>query len=188
MNSLLFITLASFFGYMLTNRRKYKYEFATSIDQKIKISPNFIYAYILLYPLVVFTFIILSSSIHYKDFLWTTLICNVLATLCWYFFPNGLKRNKLKGKTTTERLLNFIYAIDGDTNGFPSMHVFLSTISSYYLCLNFSSFIVPIVTVCTLIAISTVYVKQHYIIDIAGGVIIGFLSITIVSLLSLNWL
>lgn len=173
------LVLSTFIGYLVTNKRPFKYSLETKYDKLLPLIPIFVFPYILLYPLIVFSICSLFGSKYYNDYLTAVCAANLLATGFWYFYPNGLKRNKLDGRSFSSKILNFIYLHDGDTNGFPSGHVFLSIISGYYLFLHNIQFQIVIATVCFLIAISTVLVKQHYLLDILGGILFGLIAIFI---------
>jgi len=163
------LSVLSFFGYTLTNKRPYKHVFETRFDKRVKPWPIFVIPYLGLFPFIGLTYLLLLSSPYYVHFIMSIFIVNTLATLFWVLVPNGVKREPLEEKCPFSKTINFIYSIDGDRNGFPSGHVFLSLICSYYLIISSIPFTGLWALIGLLIAFSTVLTKQHYVIDILGG-------------------
>ena len=66
-----------------------------------------------------------------------------------------------------------VYWFDGQYNNavFPSTHVYLSVICGYYLVLAFPLYAFFIWAATLLIAVSTVFIKQHNVMDVGGGVL-----------------
>ena len=181
MNVLVVLSLISFLGYMLTNRRPYKFMFKTYIDDKIKPIPLFVIPYIALVPFILYGYSTLEGDLLNK-FALSILIANSIATIFWYTVPNGVKRERIQDNDIFSNLINCIYQFDKDTNGFPSGHVFLSAICTYFLLLNSLNPFIAVIGI--LIALPAIFTKQHYIVDIAGGLL--FASISIVTGLSLS--
>src|SRR5690606_3531583 len=116
------------------------------------------------------------------DFLVALTFANVIATAFWFLVPNGVSRPALSITSSRDyfrRLINTIYSHDGDTNGFPSGHVFITLICSWYIGVDAPQLIVPVVLMALLISFSTIFTKQHYVIDILGGIGVALLSISV---------
>jgi membrane-associated phospholipid phosphatase len=167
----------SFLGYFVTNRRSSKLSFESFFDKKIKAIPIFVIPYLLLFPIILFTYVTLQNNQYLDLFLTSVILANISATLFWYMFPNGVKRLFLEDKGIFCTIINYIYRHDGDTNGFPSGHVFLSLICTYYLSLAVHNFVLVWIVLGISISISTIYTKQHYIVDIVGGILFALLAI-----------
>lgn len=176
MNWLVFFSVLSFSGYFLTNKKPFKYSFQTNLDRKIKAVPLFVIPYVLFFPLIIFTYLYLENNFK-NDFAISLIIGNLMATIFWHLLPNGVVREVLPSQSYLARLINFIYRHDGDTNGFPSGHVFVSLLCSYYLSLTTPSLDLLFYLIGASISISTVLTKQHYLLDILGGVIFAMLAI-----------
>ncbi len=174
MTLLVFLSFVSFFGYIFTNRRKSRYSFKTFLDSYINVMPVFVIPYVLLYPLVVYSYLSLSG-ITLDLYLIAIFLANIIATVFWYLFPNGVVRGRLNGSSIFSRVINYIYSVDGDTNGFPSGHVFLSVISCYFLYASSNNLLY--IVLALLISVSTVFTKQHYVVDIIGGLVVAGISI-----------
>ncbi|MFA5770218.1 MAG: phosphatase PAP2 family protein [Patescibacteria group bacterium] len=168
--------------YLPLNKRISKYYWKIKFDDRIPFIPVFIIPYIGYFFYVAATIIYLWNTKYINSFFVTYIISYILAGLFWYFVPNGVKRPKITSKDIFSRLTTFIYKYDDDTNGFPSAHVLASLTCSYFLTFAFPQQIIFIWSMNFLICISTIFVKQHYVLDIFGGIIFFFVSILLGSL------
>jgi len=176
------ITAILYSTYIPLNKRKSLYFWKTKLDEKIPYLSIFIIPYQLFLVFLFLSFPLLWKSPFMTPFLISTIVAEVLAATIWYLLPNGVPRKKRKEKGLLAWLVNFTYRHDGDTNGFPSGHVFNSLIASHFLALQYPHYSMPLLTLGTLIAASTVFIKQHYIIDVIGGIGVFFLAIFVASL------
>jgi len=109
----------------------------------------------------------LSSS-----FLFSSLVCNIFYVL----FPIIVIMPEILTSTIFNRLVLFIYSIDGVTNCFPSEHVTFSILSN--LCMvnirkKIAYYMIP---ATALVVIATLFIKQHYVPDVLAGMVLAFLS------------
>lgn len=152
--------------YPILNRRKAKYYFETKWDRLVPLSPNWVIPYVFFYnPLMVVAVWLLWES-SYWQLIWSLMSAEILAMIFWYLVPNGVLKPRLSNRGWQEKIMSFVYKVDGGTNGFPSGHVFMSVICGYYLVeagYTWGGW------VAGLVVISTVLVKQHYVVDILGG-------------------
>lgn len=165
--------------YVPLNRRASRYYWQKKIDLFIPLVALFIFPYVAYYPFIVLSFLLLWNSVFFMSFVVSLIVAYAIAELFWYLFPNGVKRPVLENTTFSKKILNFIYAHDNDTNGFPSAHVFVSLLCGYFLYLQFPSALLAIGVVTFFIVISTVFTKQHYFVDILGGLAVSILAVLI---------
>lgn len=76
------------------------------------------------------------------------------------------------------RMVQHLYAIDTPTNVFPSIHVFNSlgiaiTVLNSNRLRNFRAVRIGSVVLATLIVLSTMFLKQHSLIDVTGGCVMA---------------
>ena len=173
--------------YIPLNRRSSRYYWKLKVDDKIPLLPVFIIPYLGYYLLIIITIYLLWTTNYITQFFISYIISYLLAGIFWYLFPNGVKRPLINGQGLFNNLIKYIYKIDNDTNGFPSAHIFASLICSYYLYLVYPQYLLLIAIIWLLIGLSTILVKQHYIVDILGGMIVFVLSIAITSIVILLW-
>ena len=176
---LLIIFLLAKSIYLPLNKRKPKYYWKIKFDNSIPFIPIFIIPYLGYFFYILATIIYLWNTKYINNFFITYIISYILAGLFWYFVPNGVKRPKIYKKDIFSKLINYIYGIDEDTNGFPSAHIFATLICSYFLAFAFPEHLILVLLATFLISISTVFVKQHYVLDVLGGIVTFWLSIMI---------
>mgnify|MGYP001561183422 FL=1 len=178
---LLTIVIATGLLYFPLNRRKSKYYWESKIDRKIPLIPIFIIPYIyLFFPYVALGFVFLWNTAVVTNFLESFIVANILADIIWYLFPNGVRRPEIKVTGFWEKIVKKLYKIDKfDTNGFPSSHVYCSSITTWYLILAFPQYWLLFLVVGISIIFSTLFVKQHYVVDVVGGLIIFLISVMV---------
>lgn len=112
-------------------------------------------------------------------------ICLLIYTL----WPNGhylrVNLNTLGRSNIFTKLLGMIYAVDTSTNVFPSIHVYNSI--GAMIAIRTSEKLRPIkwlqisaLILTILICMSTVFLKQHSILDVFGGIILSIIMYGIV--------
>ena len=159
------------------------------IDDAIMIVPIFIIPYIWSYAYWAMAPMAVSKCKfdHFLDYLASYLIACVIGCLILSFAPSYMDRvaeglYDVNNKGFFYDLTRFWYSLDGTKvayNLFPSFHCLNSTISflgvfrrkEIPLWYRIYSFVLTLT-----IYASTVFVKQHYFIDIIGGVLIGVIA------------
>ena len=159
-----------------------EYNFLTPPDRWIPFLPEFIWAYHSLIPVICFTVIILLKS--RKDFFTCYFACLVAAislTAFYILFPSFYPREELSGSSTSLWLVEVTRLFDHANNTFPSSHVTFSWLM--YLsakCSNLSKRFKPLVPMywvwAAIVTASTLFLKQHYIVDVLSGIILANLS------------
>lgn len=103
----------------------------------------------------------------------------VYLLICW-IFPNGLRDYRPSQFSPTmpfNGLISWLYATDTSTNVFPSIHVFNSI--GVHIAINRTDRIKHkwikhgSLVLCILICLSTVFLKQHALIDVFGGCVMA---------------
>ncbi len=141
------------------------------LDKQIPYLPLFALAYFSTYVFVVQPFLILSNARQFY-WMWTSFILiSVISSLIHATFPSKIERVE---HVTTGGLSGWMLGLFQKTckpyGNFPSMHVGLSV---PVVAANFmagGSVIGSIMFIwAVLIAVSTLYTKQHYILDVLAG-------------------
>ena len=166
-------------GYFLLNQpRESTYFLETAIDDWIPLVPGFVFPYVSLYLLLVLSvwrFFKAETRIFSLAAL-AVCIDLVLSDIFYIFFQTRIERPVVSGPDVSSDILRWIYSIDEPFNAFPSLHT-----SSAVLCTllwrRVGSRFWPIILVwAVFIVASTVLTKQHYIVDIFGGIAVGIVS------------
>jgi membrane-associated phospholipid phosphatase len=107
------------------------------------------------------------------------LVCFVI----YFFFQTTVPRPQLEGTSFTIELVQLIYSRDLPYNCFPSIHVLTSLaimLGYFHLKIKHILHSIFIYITGTMIIISTLFVKQHVILDIFGALMLTLLTYGIV--------
>lgn len=181
--TILLIAVIISWSFFFLLRREPKHYWSIRIDKHIPVIPAFVIPYIALFPFVIVASLLMLRTPLSTEFFVSIFIANTAAALFWFFIPTGMRREHVSTKKLFNRWIAWIYRHDRPSNEFPSSHVFSSVICGYYLALSFSTFAGAIWLLAGLIAISTIFVKQHYVIDVLGGLLCATGAIGIAFLL-----
>ena len=151
----------------------------TWFDEYIPLIPYFVIPYVALFPYALFTVPVVWTTEYRYEFLVCIVLAAWSAALAWYFLPAGILRKRKIGLDFFSQMIVWIYEHDHENNTFPSSHVFYAIICSYYLARALPEFLFLFVVIGFLISISTVFVKQHHVADIVGGIVWAFAAIMI---------
>lgn len=168
---LLLLILAAFSIWLyepLTHRPPHLY-LATWLDRRTPLLPLFVVPYLALFPFLVLGFALLFNTPVAGAFYATIIVAQLAAALFWYFLPTGVHRPRHMHPGAMTSLIKMVYGHDGEANAFPSAHVFGSFITSYYLALAYPDLALVWWIAGFFIALSTVFVKQHNLLDVIGG-------------------
>jgi membrane-associated phospholipid phosphatase len=161
----------------------------TALDHCIPFVPAFVFAYVGFVALFPMALALLSFTGEWEAFLLALIIAALLYVALGPFARYGVLHPEVLGRGVARRLVRHIYRLDGagTRRTFPSVHVYLSLICAYSLSAAFPSYDALFWALATLVALSTVLIKQHNLIDVLGGalwaLIAVYLSQLIVSLL-----
>jgi len=122
-------------------------------------------------------YIIRTEVINRKRLLLSLLFTTVVSVCFFIMFPTIMIRETLVNTNIFDNIVGFIYSSDLGFNAFPSLHVSLITCALYFLSSKKKYWYVFVLGL--LIIVSTLFVKQHSIIDVFGGLTIAIISIFI---------
>jgi membrane-associated phospholipid phosphatase len=178
----IFLVLILWFAYLKETIVPQHIMYCT-LDSKIPFIKEFVIPYYFWFAYMALGFIYLglnSKKDFYKMLAFLSLSMSI-SFIIFMLYPNAqFARPKVPGKDIFSWLVNFIYSHDGTNNVFPSVHVcnsigvYLALENCYKLknkrVLRMLSFVIMIS-----ISASTVLIKQHSIIDVAGGIGLGII-------------
>ena len=157
------------------------YNLITDLDKLIPFVPEFIWIYHSIIPIFLLTTVILIEK---KSVFFTAIVSIVLASvvmlLFYTFFPAFYPRDIHTEASISGFLVDLTRAIDGPNNTFPSGHVTFAWLLVFFIGLsNFAKqhkWIQPAYILWAfLLSISTVVLKQHFIIDVFSGVTLAII-------------
>ena len=158
-----------------------------AIDNKIPFIPQFIFAYISWYVML-----FLVPYIFYKTnpkgfnkYYITTFLCITIGLFIYFFYPTTMYRADIEFKSISEYLVNIIYKMDTPAlNCLPSMHCVISFIFIYVSLTekNLNIKYKVLLTIWSLLVIvSTLFVKQHVLVDVISAFILSLIVFVLVS-------
>lgn len=155
--------------------------FLTILDSKIPFFPEFIYVYFSLYLMFIVYFGYFLQYFEKRE-VWTKLIPAIVTMLLVAFvffivvpssYPRPIIMDFLETNSLTKKMIVFLYKTDPPNNTTPSLHVassFLLALISYDKSRAFG---VVFTGWSLLIMASTLFVKQHYVIDVISGILLA---------------
>ena len=163
--------------YFLPQRRPLRAPrtFHFALDEAVPFWPIWSWVYsFLYYPAILYLNWLVQDERQFVMMAFSFIALLFAQLLFFYFFPVETPkqwRDINTGKTASERFLLFVRRFDGPTNCFPSMHVSVATLTAFHAAptLGWPAYAFPL-----LIALSCIFTKQHYIIDLVFGALLGW--------------
>jgi membrane-associated phospholipid phosphatase len=153
------------------------------LDSIIPIVPIFLVPYVLYYPLLLLPFWVAYKRDQNSDhqrylfavgtaFFLAATVCNVIFML----FPTEIIRPTVSGSGLMSEALRFVHKVDGSVALFPSGHVTYSLLAALTTTHLDERLAVVVWPTALLILPATVLIKQHYILDVLGGVLVALIT------------
>ncbi len=147
------------------------------IDDKIPFVPAFVFIYVIAFIQWVAGFIILSreDKAFYYRMMSSELIQKLICLVFFIALPTTIARPEVTGGGFVNFVLKIVYFFDTPMNLFPSIHV-----AESWFCFRCSlslkkmpKWYAPFTFLLTAaVAASILFVKQHYFVDIIGGILV----------------
>ena len=171
------ISLFSIIYEVLNNARGEAKILATIIDDKIPVIEWFSIPYLYWYAyvfIILLYFAIVNSKVYYK-LIFSILFGMSISYIIFLFFPTQIVRPEVLGDNVFGIILGLIYSSDNVYNCLPSIHV-LNTLfaSSFFVIYNRRKVVYVLFAVVSsvMIILSTVFIKQHYVLDVLTSVVL----------------
>ena len=157
-----------------------QYDFLTELDAIVPFVPSFIWIYHTLLPVIFLTGLLLFKKKNvFLGFVTANIFAGVVLCLFYILFPSFYPREMFVDTATVSGwLIEFTRTIDGAHNTFPSGHVTFAWLLVFFA--NLSQYVknhrwIRISYFCwaALISISTLTLKQHYIVDVVSGLVLA---------------
>jgi membrane-associated phospholipid phosphatase len=146
-----------------------------ALDRLLPLRPAWALVYGSLYLfLILLPVLVVRREEHIRRTVRAYLLVWTVAYVCFLIYPTAAPRPaRIIGQGFGVWGLRFLYSADPPYNCFPSLHVahsFVSALTCFRLHrgVGFASAVAA-----SLVAISTLYTKQHYILDVAAGIVLA---------------
>lgn len=155
------------------------------IDAKIPFVPAFFIPYCIWYLMI----FIIPYYLYCKDkdkfikYTMAYILCSMIGNIVFISYPSTVARPTVTGTDIFSLIAKFIYWIDTPTNCFPSLHCAISMLFILYICESKNTNIITKISVCIisiLIMLSTLFTKQHVVVDFISGDILALIVYLIV--------
>tara|TARA_R100000008_G_scaffold86470_1_gene79737 strand:- start:777 stop:1415 length:639 start_codon:yes stop_codon:yes gene_type:complete len=159
-----------------------QYDLLTSVDTQIPFIPQFIWIYHTIIPVIFFTGTLLFKKRNvFLGLIFAIISSGAIMCLFYVLFPSFYPREAIADTSTTSGwLVNLTHAIDGPHNTFPSGHVTFAWLLVFFVSLSEYIRKNPLmkyayIVWATLVSISTLTLKQHFIVDVFSGMMLAAL-------------
>lgn len=172
----IFIALAYF---PLNQPHETVHSLNTALDSHISLQPIFSVPYLLFIPVFwLFFLLIFLKNRQFKALAITIIIVYVFSYIIYWFYQTKVTRPVILENDIFSRLVKAIYSHDNPYDAFPSLHSSLATVFALYFWLTTSKRYWRILAslFAGLVILSTLFVKQHYVIDAVGGAALGAIA------------
>ena len=171
------IPLVTLIHISLNKYRPDVHNISTIIDDVIPFKAVFSlpYMYWFAFLSVVLLYFAIVDAKNYFRLLASVITGMCICFIIFYLFPTTVPRPNVVGNDVLSRLVRYIYSTDNPYNCFPSIHVLDAFLPALFLCKFNKNMIVKVVAVVSFVAItlSTVFIKQHYVLDAAASIVLG---------------
>jgi len=150
------------------------YNLSIFIDQKIPFNPHFVWTYILYYFVALMPVMVVTEIKEFRRMVGAYLMMYFMGFLTFILFPVKMMRPELVGDGYSIWLLKKIYNADNGYNCFPSMHVANAFLASFFSYRFNRVYGAVVYVIAFLITISTLFIKQHYIVDLIAGIALAY--------------
>lgn len=167
-----------FMGGHLLSRGRFHYDLSLQVDSSIPFLPWTISIYFgcFIFWAVIYYIVARLPRQDADRFFCANLLAKVVCFLIYILFPTTIVRPDPCGTTVWDSVVRFLYRIDTADNLFPSIHCMLGWLcwvgvrgkKSVPLMWRIAALLMAI-AVC----VSTLTVRQHVVLDIAGGILLS---------------
>lgn len=149
-----------------------RYIWVTPLDEWIPFVAQSWWLYVLFFPFVLLAATYASAD-AFRAFKGATGMAFAIAVLCFWLFPEHLPRPELGSldNSFVHQRLSRMWQLDRASNGCPSLHVAVTCLACRALWSHPGKGWIGLTGL--LICLSTLTLKQHTLLDVAGGVLLA---------------
>ncbi len=149
---------------------------ALPFEDKIPFIPHFIIFYFSTYVLAIFPYFFVKNIIDYRNTVLAYLVIIFISSIVYLIYPVETIRPDFVADNIFLKMVATLYAIAKPYNLFPSMHVSLSTLATI-ACFRYNKRLgYFLIFWLVMIILSTLFVKQHYMVDLMAALVLAFLA------------
>lgn len=145
------------------------------LDERIPFIPEFVFIYLCIYPLFLLPFFYIRNSAFFRIFSLAYITVMLVCYATYLTYPVAMERPFFEEQSFATWALRIVYNSDRPLNCFPSMHVAMSLLASLTIMEVHRVRGILALLLTLLIAVSTLFIKQHYILDVVAGMMLTLL-------------
>ncbi|HEU5186858.1 MAG TPA: phosphatase PAP2 family protein [Gemmatimonadaceae bacterium] len=151
-------------------------------DRAVPLQPTWALIYGALYLfLIALPVFVVRQEEHIRRTFWAYLAVWITAYACFLVYPTVAPRpGSVVGDGFAVWGLRFLYEADPPYNCFPSLHVAHSFVSALTCSRLHRRLGLAALLCATLVAVSTLFTRQHYIADVIAGILLAFAAYVII--------
>jgi membrane-associated phospholipid phosphatase len=175
------LAVAAYFLYPLTNHGPNRIFLQTALDRHMPLVPVMVVPYVSLIPLIGVAALVAFRG-GWRNLQGYALAVAIAITICCVVYivaQSYVVRPEITGRGVLDQWVRDVYAADRPYDDFPSTHTTLATIIAVYCRRAMSRTGTVIACWCVLIIASTVLIHQHYVADIAGGLVAAWAAVAV---------
>ncbi|MBI4182156.1 MAG: phosphatase PAP2 family protein [Candidatus Aenigmarchaeota archaeon] len=142
----------------------------TWVDSLVPFLPIFVIPYALYVPLVLLPFLLLWKDDSYPRMAAGMILCLGISLLVYLVFQTSVLRPEVEVTDLWTWAVSLFYAGDRPLNVYPSLHVSMSLLATLFIAERRPRAGMLLAPLTALVALSTVFIRQHAIVDVAGGI------------------
>lgn len=175
------LAVAAYFLYPLTNHGPNRIFLRTALDRHMPLVPIMVIPYVSLIPLIAVAALVAFRG-GWRNLQGYALAVAIAITICCVVYivaQSYVVRPQIIGNGVLDQWARDVYAADRPYDDFPSTHTTLATIIAVYCRRAVPRAGMVIACWCVLIVASTVLIHQHYVADIAGGLVVAWVAVAV---------
>ena len=149
----------------------------TAFDRAMPFQTAWIYVYSLAYPCCLTPAFVVGDRARFRTVAAAFVISILLAGATFVVLPVTMPRPAIPAGATGRWLLELTWRLDGPYNCFPSLHVGLDVLAAICCFGTNGAAGLFVGILAALITLSTMLVKQHFVLDAVGGVLLAVVSV-----------
>ncbi|MCC6639334.1 phosphatase PAP2 family protein [Candidatus Falkowbacteria bacterium] len=157
-----------------------KYDFMTQLDVAIPFIPEWIWIYVSILPIFLYAALTLQKELFHST-LKRVVVAHFLSYPFFFLLPSNYPRPSIEHLSAFYNWgYGVMHTIDNVNNTFPSLHVSITWVICHMLKRNGMRGWMAY-GYAVIISASTLFTKQHYVVDVLGGVLIFLVTLTLIN-------
>jgi len=150
------------------------------VDNIIPLIPWTIFIYLTEYFIYFVVLIFIFDKLTFRRLLLSFMFMFLISMIAFFLYPTILlERPVVNGTGTAYFLFRFLHFVDNPVNCFPSQHVAIVSIPGMIFWRESRKTSILFWLWAILVSISTLTIKQHYVVDVFGGLLLAAFSVVL---------